>query len=162
MAGRRITVAKYGEIKRLLAAGRRVREIARVLKISRTTVRAVRDGELRSPEVPRELPDPLWMSEVEWPTVIHDLGQGHPLKFIWEERAKRATTYPNFWKQFYRKFPHLREAAITLRDFEPGERAEVDYAGDKIEWVELKTGEIHEAVVFLGLLRFFQKIFSLE
>lgn len=153
-------MAKYGEVRRLLAAGRRVREIARVLKVSRKTVRAIRDGEHQSPEQPREIPDPLWMRQVEWPAVIHDLGQGHPLKFIWEERAKGSTTYPNFWKQFYRKFPHLREAAITLRDFEPGERAEVDYAGDKIEWVNLKTGEIHEAVVFLGVLGYSQKIFA--
>ncbi len=160
MAGRRITVAKYGEVKRLLAAGRRVREIARVLKISRNTVRAVRDGELGSPEQARALPDPLWMSAVEWPAVIHDLSQGHPLKFIWEERAKSAITYPNFWKHFYRKFPHLREAAITLRDFEPGERAEVDYAGGKVEWVDLKTGEISEAVVSLGVLGYSQKIFA--
>ena len=104
MAGRRITVAKYGEVKRLLAAGRRVREIARVLKISRNTVRAVRSGELGSPDQARALPDPLWMSAVEWPAVIHDLSQGHPLKFIWEERAKSAITYPNFWKHFYRQF----------------------------------------------------------
>ena len=160
MAGRRITVAKYEEVKRLLAAGRRVREIARVLKISRNTVRGVRDGELGSPDEPRALAEPLWMSEVEWPAVIHDLSLGHPLKFIWEERAKSRITYPNFWKHFYRKFPHLKEAAITLRDFEPGERAEVDYAGDKIEWVDLKTGEIHEAVVFLGILGYSQKIFA--
>lgn len=160
MAGRRITVVKYGEVKRLLAAGRRVREIARGLKISRKTVRAVRDGELGSPDEPRALPDPLWMNQVEWPAVIHDLSLGHPLKFIWEERAKSAITYPNFWKQFYRKFPHLREAAITLRDFEPGERAEVDYAGGKVEWVDLKTGEIFEAVVFLGVLGYSQKIFA--
>jgi len=34
------------------------------------------------------------------------------------------------WKQFYRKFPQYREATITAREFEPGERVEVDYAGD--------------------------------
>lgn len=153
-------MAKYGEVRRLLAAGRRVREIARVLKVSRTTVRAIRDGEYQAPDLPREIPDPLWMRQVEWPLVIQDLGDGHPLKFIWEERAKSRTTYPNFWKQFYRKFPTLREAAITLRDFEPGERAEVDYAGDKIPWVDLKTGEIFEAAIFLGILGFSQRIFA--
>jgi transposase len=160
MAARGITVARFKEVKRLLEAGRCVREIARTLKISRNTVRAVRDSEIRDPSAPRALLDPLWMSQIDWPSVVHDLAQGHPLKFIWEERAKSVITYPNFWKQFYRKFPHLKEAAITIREFEPGERVEVDYAGDKIEWVNLKTGEIHEAVVFLGTLGFSQKTFA--
>jgi hypothetical protein len=45
-------------------------------------------------------PDPLWMSQLEWPVIIHELGLGHPMKFIWEERAKALITYPNFWKHF--------------------------------------------------------------
>ncbi len=85
------------------------------------------------------------MAQLEWPLIIHELGLGHPMKFIWEERAKALISYPNFWKQFYRKFPQYREATITAREFEPGERVEVDYAGDPIEWYEIKTGEIHKA-----------------
>ena len=89
------------------------------------------------------------MSQLEWPLIIHDLGLGHPLKFIWEEKAQSLTTYSNFWKQFYRKFPQYREATITARTFEAGERVEVDYAGDPIEWYEIKTGEIHKAYLFV-------------
>ena len=29
-------------------------------------------------------PDPLWMSQLEWPVIIHELGLGFPMKFIWE------------------------------------------------------------------------------
>lgn len=79
-------------------------------------------------------PDPLWMSQLEWPVIIHELGLGFPMKFIWQERAKVFITYPNFWKQFYPKYPQHREATITAREFEPGERVEVDNAGDPIEW----------------------------
>jgi hypothetical protein len=61
------------------------------------------------------------MLQLSWPAIIHDLGLGHPLKFIWEERAQQLTTYSNFWKQFYRKFPQYRQAAVTAREFEPGE-----------------------------------------
>ena len=160
MAGRRITVARFEEIQRLLVAGRKLREISRSLGVSRKTVRAVRDQELSSLVLARKPPEPLWMSQLEWPTIVSELGRGFPLKFIWEERAQSLTTYTNFWKQFYRKYPYLKEAAVTLREFEPGERAEVDYAGDKIEWVELRTGEVFEAVVFLGVLGFSQKIFA--
>ena len=37
------------------------------------------------------------------------------------QRAQALITYPNFWKQFYRKFPQYREATVTAREFEPGE-----------------------------------------
>jgi len=68
-------------------------------------------------------------------------GLGHPLKFIWEERAQSLTSYPNFWKQLYRKHSELRQATVTARDSAPGERVEVDYAGDPIEWVDVSTDE---------------------
>src|SRR5271156_3616098 len=102
----------------------------------------------------------LRMSQLEWPVIIHELGLGHPMKFIWEERARTLITYPNFWKQFYRKFPQYREATVTAREFEPGERVEVDYSGDPIEWYEIKTGEIHKAYVFVSGLGFSQLLFA--
>jgi transposase len=158
MARRRFTVDRYTEIERRLRAGRSLREIARALGCSRRTVREVRDGLRAAPGRPAG--DPLWMSQVEWPAVLHELGLGHPLKFIWEERAQSLTTYPNFWKQFYRKFPELKQATVTARDFAPGERVEVDYAGDPLEWVDLCTGEIHPAWVFVAGLGCSQLLFA--
>jgi hypothetical protein len=46
--------------------------------------------------------DALWMAQVDWLGVIHDLGLGHPLKFLWQERAQGLTTYSNFWKWYGR------------------------------------------------------------
>lgn len=158
MARRRFTVDRYTEIERRLRAGRSLREIARALGCSRRTVREVRDGLRAAPG--RTAGDPLWMSQVEWPAVLHELGLGHPLKFIWEERAQSLTTYANFWKQFYRKFPELRQATVTARDFAPGERVEVDYAGDPLEWVDPRTGEIHPASVFVAGLGCSQLLFA--
>jgi hypothetical protein len=60
----------------------------------------MRDDQRSSPEQRKVVPDPLWMTQVDWPGIIHDLGLGHPLKFLWEEKAQELTTYPNFWKQF--------------------------------------------------------------
>jgi len=59
--------------------------------------------------------------QVGWPQVLQELGLGHPLKFIWEERARSLTSYPNFWKQLYRKHPELRQTTVTARDFAAGE-----------------------------------------
>jgi len=120
MGSRSLTTGRYEEIRRRLAEGRGLREIARALGCSRDTVREVRDGR-QSPEAPKSSADPLWMLQLNWPAIIHDLGLGHPLKFIWEERAQQLTTYSNFWKQFYRKFPQYRQASVTAREFDPGE-----------------------------------------
>ncbi len=160
MALRSMTVHRYEEIRRRLAEGRSLREIARALGCSRRTVREVRDGERLSPDQSKSMGDPLWMAQLDWPTVIHDLGLGHPLKFLWEERAQSLTTYSNFWKQFYRKFPQYREASVTAREFEPGERVEVDYAGDPIEWIDIKSGEVRKAWVFVAGLGFSQLLFA--
>ena len=160
MALRSLTVHRYEEIRRRLAEGRSLHEIARALSCSRCTVREVRDGERLSPDAPKLLADPLWMTQLDWPPIIHDLGLGHPLKFLWEEKAKHLTSYSNFWKQFYRKFPQYREASVTARAFEAGERVEVDYSGDRIEWIHLPTGEIRKAWVFVAGLGFSQLLFA--
>jgi transposase len=157
---RRLTVARHEEIQRRLAEGRGLREIARVLGCSRGTVREVRDGLKASPAHRKPGPDPLWMARLNWTLIIHDLGLGHPMKLIWEEKAQALTSYPNFWKQFYRKYPQYRQATVTARTFEPGERVEVDYAGDPIEWIERNTGEIHQAPVFVSGLGFSQLLFA--
>jgi Mu transposase, C-terminal domain len=160
MGSRSMTVGRYEEIRRRLIEGRSLREIARALGCSRHTVREVRDGLRVSPAAPKPLHDPLWMLQMDWPAIIHDLGLGHPLKFLWEEKAQHLTTYSNFWKQFYRKFPQYRQASITAREFMPGERVEVDYAGDTLEWIEMKTGEIRKAYVFVAGLGFSHLLFA--
>jgi len=160
MARRIFTVDRHKEIERRLTEGRTLREISRALNCSRRTVREVRDGMRASPNKPKVGADPLWMAQLDWPQIIHDLGLGHPLKFLWEERARDLTSYSNFWKQFYRKFPQYRQASVTAREFAPGERVEVDYAGDALEWLDLKTGEIHKAYVFVSALGFSQLLFA--
>ena len=87
MGVRSMTVGRYEEIRRRLAEGRGLREIARALSCSRDTVREVRDGARQSPDAPKRSSDPLWMLQLDWPAIVHDLGLGHPLKFIWEEKA---------------------------------------------------------------------------
>ena len=116
-----MTVSRYEEIRRRLAEGRTMREIARALGCSRGTVREVRDGCRGSPDTPKALADPLWMRQLEWSSIIHDLGLGYELQSLWEEKAQHLTGYSNFWKRFYRKFPQYREASVTAREFEPGE-----------------------------------------
>lgn len=95
MSRRTLTVDRYKEIEWLLAAGRGIREITRALRCSRRLVRQIRDGLHSSPEQPKTVVDPLWMAQVDWSGIVHDLGLGHPLKFLWEEKAQNLTTYSN-------------------------------------------------------------------
>ncbi len=96
MARGKLTVDRYAEIRRRLAEGRGVREIARALSCSRRLVREIRAGLKDSPAVPKRAADPLWMARLDWPAIIHDLGLGHP-------RANRSPA----------SVPNLTNVAVT-------------------------------------------------
>ena len=68
MALRSMTVHRYEEIRRRLAEGRSLREIARALGCSRRTVR---DGERLSPDAPKSIGDPLWMAQLNYGDLRH-------------------------------------------------------------------------------------------
>ena len=124
MPRKKLTVDRYEDIQRMLAAGRGVREITRTLKCSRRLVRQIRDGLRALPGPRKDAAEPLWMAQVNWAEITLKLGLGHPLKLLWREQAEGLTTYSNFWKQFHRKFPHYRRTTVTVRDFGPSEPRE--------------------------------------
>jgi transposase len=160
MARREMTVERFREIKELIEQGQSDRQIARALRCRRMKVAEIRRGEARDPATPKIFKGPLWAEGIDWDSVKEELGYKHALKFIWEEKAKSVTTYSNFWKVFYKKFPHLRQALSVPRDFAAGERVEVDWAGGKVEWLDVRSGEIHEAVIFVSTLGYSQLIFA--
>jgi hypothetical protein len=45
-------------------------------------VREIHDRQRGSPDQPKISVDPPWMGQIDWPQIIHDLGLGHPLKFL--------------------------------------------------------------------------------
>lgn len=160
MARKKMTVVRFEEVKRLIDEGLSDRAIMRALRCRREKVAEIRRGTAADPGRPKIIVGPLWTEQVAWAEVITELSLGHPLKLIHEEKAAHLTTYSNFWKQFYRRYPALLKAAVTLREFAPGERVEVDYAGDTIPWLDLKSRKIHQANVFVGTLGFSQLFFA--
>jgi transposase len=44
---------------------------------------------------------------------------------------------------------------VTAREFEP-----LDYAGDPIEWIDMKTGEVRKAWAFVAGLGFSQLLYA--
>jgi hypothetical protein len=49
------------------------------VRCSRRTVREVRDGERGSPDAVKPLTEPLWMAQLDWPSIIHELG----MSWVW-------------------------------------------------------------------------------
>lgn len=161
----RTTMMQFSEIKRLIETGQTNRQIARILKCRRTLIAEVRrgtvSGELIAAAKKQEMKTPPpWALRLDWASIEKDIREGHGIKQIWEESAATLTSHPNFFKYVKQRFALLLEATVTLREFHAGEHCEVDYAGDKIEWLDVKTGEIHKAHIFLGILCFSQKIFA--
>lgn len=158
-------MAQFVEIDRLIEAGHSDRQIARALKCRRTFVADIRKKQvtadliIRAKQPENKLP-PGWALQVDWDSVERDIREGHQIKRIWEEVALNHTSHPNFFKYVKDRFKTLLEKTVTLREFRPGEYCEVDYAGDKVEWIDVKTGEIHQAHIFIGILCFSQKIFA--
>jgi len=160
MARKELTVERFLEIKRQLDLGIPIIQIATNLKCTERTVRLIRDGVLSAQSGPKIIPGPTWTELVNWPVVLQEALDGHPFSLIWSEVAKDKVGYKAFLDQFHKKHPHYKKAFVVHRHFDPGERCEVDYAGDKIEWIDVKSGEVKEVVVFVGILGFSQKIFA--
>lgn len=163
------SMAQVSDIERLIEEGFSDRAIARSVKCRRSLVASVRAGRVGSEQIlAGELqppqPDPSaarpWVLGVDWESVERDIREGHQIKRIWEEVAEGKTSHPNFFKYVKVRFASLLEATVTLREFKPGEHCEVDYAGDKIAWLDAATGEVRQAHVFIGILCFSQKIFA--
>jgi len=162
----RTSMLQFTEIQRLIATGQTNRQIARSLRCRRTLVADVRKGLLTPDRLARaKLPEsklpPGWALHVDWAAVEKDIRDGHQLKRIWEEVAETRTSHSNFFKYVKTRFAQLLTATVTLREFRAGEHCEVDYAGDKIDWLDSRTGEIHHAHVFVAVLCFSQKIFAI-
>lgn len=156
-----ISVARVIEIQRLIQEGLSERKIAQALRCRRSLIREVRklgDEAVRSLCSVSAASDPPWASQVHWPAVLDEVGQGFEIKRIWEERAATVTGYSNFWKYLSRRHPSLMMETVTLREFDPGTYCEVDWAGDKIEWWEDESRK--QAHVFVGILCHSQLIFA--
>ena len=159
MAGNELNLKDVAEIKRLWKMGLKIREIARITKCHRGTVRKyinefklIESGEITN-ENPKISAQPAsWTSSVDWEKVRTEYLSGVSLNVIHEElldSSKLTVQYPGFWKQANKRIS-LTEATM-VRIFKPGERIEIDYA-DGIEILDPVTGEIRKTQFFVGVL----------
>lgn len=160
MSRTELTMNRFTEIKRQLDLKIPVIKIAENQRCTERTVRMIRDGVITEALERRANLGPLWASLVDWKIILQEALDGHAFSLIWSDKAEDKVGYKAFLDQFHKKFPQYKKALVIHRFFEPGERCEVDYAGDKVEWVDIETGEVFSAVVFIGILGFSQKIYA--
>ena len=161
MSRKELTMDRVSEIKRQLSLGIPIIQISQNLKCTERTVRLIRDGQITDAKSHHKISHgPLWIERMNWNDILAEIIDGHPFSLVWEEVAKDVVGYKAFLDQFHKKFPNYKKAFIVHRHFAPGDRCEVDYAGDKVEWIDVSTGAVHEAVIFVGILGFSQKIYA--
>jgi len=170
---RRLPMRKIGDALRFRSGGLTLREIAISLGVGRSTVseylKRAEDAGLSWP-----LPDDVVESDLEarlfqpsggetrrclvppdWPAVHRELRRKNvTLSLLWEEyRAAHSDDgygYSRFC-ELYRRWegrltPTMRQHHIA------GEKLFVDYAGDTLDVVDPKTGEVREAQLFVAVL----------
>jgi transposase len=152
-----ITMAMFEDIQKKIANNLSDREIARALKKRRTLIAEIRKGDFKPAFDSRS---PNWAEHIQWDEVLKEIGSKHTLKDIWFEVAEKLISYEQFTRYLHKRYPFLKREFVVPRDFKPGERAEVDWAGDTFPWIHPKTEKIENAQIFIGILGFSQLIFA--
>ena len=102
MAKERTSVRMQAQIKTLSEQGHSIRRIARVLRLSRRTVRKYLEG---SAQPDSEIGG--WVERVDWEYVRQEVyGKGTTIKQIHREVAPEVS-YVKFWRAFREKASHF-------------------------------------------------------
>ena len=152
---------RYKDIKSKIDAGLSVSKISQLEGCSRRTVRQIRDGEIVNPALATKAYSvPNWASHLDWDKIYDEvIGDGHCRYDVWQAH-NLGVSYCQFTRHFNQRFHLKLKRVSTPRNFEPGERIEVDYSGKKAEWVDVSTGEVHVVEIFVSTLCFSQKVFA--
>jgi len=152
MAKERTSVRMQDQIKVLDGQGVSIRKIARILKISRNTVRKF-FGKTGAPpgSIGAETAEDSWITKVNWDHIREEIGKGCTIKQIHREEAP-GVAYLSFWRALRDKVPVSPEVTIRLRH-KPGEKAQIDFC-DGIKITDPRTGKVATTQLFVGVLPF--------
>jgi len=150
MAKERTSVRMQAQIKIMSEQGHSIRRIARVLKLSRRTVRKYLEP---APQQPSESGG--WEETIDWDYVRQEVyGKGTTAKQIGQEVAPEIA-YVKFWRVFREKAG--RQASpeqVTIRlHHKPAEKTQVDFC-DGVFITERDSGKKTLTQFFLGVLPF--------
>lgn len=98
-----------------------------------------------------------WSDEIDWDYVRKEIKSGTSVKTLYKEFVKSQTlpTYPNFARyiRLHQKLIVTPEISLKVERV-PGQSIEIDYSGDKMQILNISTGEIITAELFVAAMSF--------
>ena len=159
MAKLRLKMAIQKEIKRLRSLGHSKSGVSKILKINRETVRKY--WELNEDQKQQDIP--LWVQEIDWEKVNHDVGSKVPKKILYEELSEVTVlpSYQAFCQYIRNNIKEDPKSRVVVKiERTPGDSTEVDYSGDSIQILNPATGEIYKVELFVGCLSYSGYIYA--
>jgi transposase len=156
MAKERTSVRMQTQIKIMSEQGHSIRTIARVLKLSRRTVRKYLEP---APVATQKTGG--WQDEIDWEYVRQEVsGKGTTIKQIGREVAPQIE-YVKFWRAYWEyASPLASPSEVTIRlDHKPAEKVQVDFS-DGVWLTDRNTGKKTLTQLFLGVLPFSSHVFG--
>ncbi len=185
MAGTTKSMSQIKQVLQLKQAGKGTKTIVRELNMNRNTVRSyLRRAELLSEDIPAllQLDDPVLEArfhagnpayldmrfedlKTRLDKIVKDLGNKHKhltKRLLWEEYIQE---YPQGYKysQFcyhIQQHQHAVHPSMVL-SHQVGEKLFVDFAGDKLSYVDIQSGEVISCQVFVGCLAYSDYSFTM-
>jgi transposase len=156
MAKERTSVRMQTQIKIMSEQGHSIRTIARVLKLSRRTVRKYLEPAPAAAEKTSG-----WEAQIDWEYVRQEVaGRGTTIKQIGREVAPEIE-YVKFWRAYWEyASPVASPSEVTIRlDHQPGDKVQVDFS-DGVWLTDRATGKKTLTQLFLGVLPFSSHVFG--
>ncbi len=156
MAKERTSVRMQAQIKILSEQGHSIRSIARILRLSRRTVR-----KFLEPVAPPATVSGGWMEMVDWDYVRQEVyGKGTTVKQIQREVAPDIG-YVKFWRAFREQVGRQASPGqVTIRlDHKAAEKTQIDFC-DGLFITDPVTGHKTPTQFFLGVLPFSSYFFG--
>ena len=156
MAKERTSVRMQAQIKTLSEQGHSIRRIARILGLSRRTVRKFLDTTVQP-----AAESSSWMETVNWEYVRQEVyGKGTTVKQIQREVAPDIA-YVKFWRVFREKVSvQASPDQVTIRlHHKPAEKTQIDFC-DGLFLTDPVTGNKTLTQFFLGVLPFSSYFFG--
>jgi transposase len=178
MAGKTKQMSQVKQILLLLKQGRGNKEIARMLEISKNTVKSYRNKVEKSPvgidtllemddpvlEVRFHAGNPAYLDDrfihlkTNLDTYLKELDnpKSHVTKHIlWQEYREKHPDGYGYTQFCYHISQHKRARRPSMvLNHEPADMLYVDFAGDKLSYIDRETGEVIECQVFVACLPF--------
>lgn len=150
MAQLRTSVAMQKKILELIDKKYSKREVARMLGVSKNTVKRILREHKASGEVASVKPEPVWSQKINWDEIKREHGMGATIDILHKEHAP-GVNYTTFWRRFK---ADITNKDICLRlEHKPGEKSFFDFCNG-INIYDSVTGIVKTTELLCGVLAF--------